>query len=206
MTKRWVMLLAGLVLYGVGIALMVRSQLGLNPWDILHQGISERTGISIGVVGIFTGVLIMLAWFPLGQRPGWGTLVNIVLIGLVTDAALAILPDVTMVALRVLLLAGGILAIGFGSGLYLSADMGAGPRDGLMVGLTRTTGWNVRTVRTAIELTVLVIGWVLGGTVGIGTLAFAFGIGPVVQFALRLLGVPIAAPVVGVQPAAIHHG
>lgn len=203
---RWGLLILGLIFFGVGIALMVRSELGLNPWEILHQGISNRTGLPIGMVSILAGVPIMLAWLPLGQRPGWGTLINIVLIGLVTDGTLAVLPPMPSVAVRAALLIAGILAIGIGSGLYLSADMGAGPRDGLMVGLTRKTGWNVRTVRTAIEVSVLAVGWLLGGTVGIGTLAFAFGIGPVVQWALKFFrgANPKQSPAAP-QPAAAEH-
>jgi uncharacterized membrane protein YczE len=174
--------------FGIGVALMVQADLGLSPWEVLHQGISEQTGIPIGTVSILLGVPILLAWWPLGQRPGWGTLINIVLIGLMTDLTLAVLPPVTGLAPRVLLMAGGILSVGVGSGLYLSAAMGAGPRDGLMLGFARRTGGSVRLVRTALEVTVLAVGWLLGGTIGIGTLAFAFGIGPIVQAALRVFG------------------
>ena len=198
--KRWAMLLIGLICFGTGVALMVRSNLGLGPWEVLHQGIARQTGIAIGTVSILIGVPIMLAWLPLGQRPGWGTCVNIVLIGLVTNQVLASLPLVANLAVAVLLLIGGILLIGIGTGLYLSAEMGAGPRDGLMLGLARRTGWSIRRVRTLIELTVLVLGWLMGGTVGVGTVAFAFGIGPVVQAALWVLtGGSAAHPRVGAQ-------
>lgn len=186
--NRWIKLFVGLVLFGTGVALMVASDLGLSPWEVLHQGISERSGIPIGTVSIMLGLPIMLMWLPLGQRPGWGTLANIIMIGLVTDIVLLVLPPSDNLVARASLLIAGILLIGFGSGLYLGANMGAGPRDGLMVGFTRKTGWNVRTVRTILELAVLAVGWLLGGTVGIGTLAFAFGIGPVVQIALKLFG------------------
>jgi uncharacterized membrane protein YczE len=188
--KRWTNLIIGLTCFGLGVALMVRADLGLSPWEVLHQGLSEQTGIPIGMVSILMGVPILLAWLPLGERPGWGTLVNIVLIGLVTDLALLALPDVSLLALRAALMIGGILTVGVGSGLYLGAAMGAGPRDGLMLGLARRSGWSVRLIRTLLEVAVLAAGWLLGGTVGIGTLAFAFGIGPVVQAALRLFGQP----------------
>ncbi len=194
--KRWTMLLIGLICFGTGVALMVRSNLGLGPWEVLHQGIARQTGIAIGTVSILIGVPIMLAWLPLGQRPGWGTCVNIVLIGLVTNQVLAILPLATNLAVEALLLGTGILLIGIGTGLYLGAEMGAGPRDGLMLGLARRTGWSIRHVRTLIEISVLLLGWLMGGTVGIGTLAFAFGIGPVVQAALQIViggGAPHAA-------------
>lgn len=185
---RWGQLTLGLALFGVGIALMVRSNLGLNPWEVLHQGISNRTGISIGSVSILLGIPILLAWLPLGQRPGWGTLLNIVLIGLVTDLTLPLLPQTASLPTRAALLLAGILTIGLGSGLYLGAEMGAGPRDGVMMGLARRSRLSVRLVRTAIELSVLGLGWLMGGTVGVGTLLFALGIGPIVQFALRLSG------------------
>ncbi|MBK9711802.1 MAG: YitT family protein [Kouleothrix sp.] len=184
--KRWSYLILGLICFGAGVALMVRANLGLSPWEILHQGISEQTGIPIGTVSILLGVPILLAWLPLGQRPGWGTLVNIILIGLVTNLVLAALPPPAGLAPRALLMVGGILVIGVGSGLYLTAEMGAGPRDGLMLGLARRSGWSVRLIRTLLEVAVLACGWLLGGTIGVGTLAFAFGIGPVVQAALRI--------------------
>lgn len=190
--KRWLILLAGLVVFGVGLALIVRANLGLGPWDVLHQGLSYHTGISIGLVSIPVGLLILLVWLPLGERPGWGTLLNVVVVGLVLDGVLWLLPSISDVLARSALLGGGIVVAGVGSGLYLSAQIGAGPRDGLMLGLARKTGGSIRLVRTLIELGALVIGWLLGGTVGIGTLAFAFGIGPIVQVALRVFGHPSA--------------
>ncbi|HEU5012417.1 MAG TPA: hypothetical protein VFT66_07725 [Roseiflexaceae bacterium] len=188
---RWLTLLAGLIMFGVGLALIVRANLGLGPWDVLHQGLSRHTGVPIGTVSIPVGLLILLAWLPLGERPGWGTLLNVVMIGLVLDGVLLLLPDVANLAARAVLLVAGIVVTGAGSGLYLSAQIGAGPRDGLMLGLSRKTGWSIRTVRTLIELSALVVGWLLGGTVGIGTLAFAFGIGPIVQVALRVFERPM---------------
>ncbi|HEU4321885.1 MAG TPA: hypothetical protein VFS21_01940 [Roseiflexaceae bacterium] len=200
-SARWARLLAGLALFGIGIALMVRSRLGLSPWEVLHQGITLHTGIPIGTVSIAMGLPLLLLWLPLGQRPGWGTLLNIVLIGLITDLSLLVLPATESLAARAALVTVGIAMIGLGSGLYLGADMGAGPRDGLMMGLARRTGLSVRLIRTAIELSVLAAGWLMGGTVGIGTVAFALGIGPVVQQAMRMLGLPPKKPVPAVaQP------
>ena len=196
--RRWIFLLVGLVLFGAGIALMVRAELGLGPWEVLHQGISHATGIAIGTVSMLLSLPIMLAWLPLGQRPAVGTLMNIVLVGLTTNVTLQITPEVHNMALRVALLLIGILLIGIGSGAYLSSAMGAGPRDGLMLGLTKRTGWNLRVTRTLIELSVLLLGLLMGGTIGVGTLAFAFGIGPVVQVALPMftrLGSPRAGVV-----------
>ncbi len=184
--RHWLTLLAGLAVFGAGLALIVRANLGLGPWDVLHQGLSRHTGIPIGTVSIPVGLLILLAWLPLGERPGWGTLLNVVMVGLVLDGMLLLLPEPGNGMMRVALLVAGIVVAGIGSGLYLSAQIGAGPRDGLMLGLARKTGWSIRMVRTLIELSALVVGWLLGGTVGIGTLAFAFGIGPIVQVALRM--------------------
>lgn len=192
LVKRWVFLLLGLVLFGVGIALMVHAELGLGPWDVLHQGIARLVNMPIGTVTIIIGVPIMLAWLPLNQRVGIGTLLNIVLIGTVTNVVLGMLPHVDNLTLRAALMLGGVVIVGVGSGLYLSSNMGAGPRDGLMIGLAERTGWSVRLVRTLIELVVLLSGVLLGGTIGIGTLVFAFGIGPVVQISLRLFERPTA--------------
>ncbi len=190
-------LVLGLVLFGSGIALMVTSGLGLSPWEVLHQGIAVRTGIAIGTVSIVVGSVVLLAWVPIGERPGIGTITNILLIGSTTNVALDLLPDLGPFALestspvdlgvRGALLAGGILLIGLGSGLYLGADLGPGPRDGLMTGLHRRFGWSIRRVRTALEIAVLIVGFVLGGTVGLGTVVFALAIGPLVQAALDLV-------------------
>lgn len=186
LARRWAFLLSGLILFGVGIGLMVRAELGLGPWDVLHQGVARLVHLPIGFVTVLTGIPVMLAWLPLKQRAGIGTILNIVLIGTVTDITLALLPHFDSVVVRTVLMLSGVLIVGFGSGLYLSSDMGAGPRDGLMIGLASRTGWSVRLVRTLIELVVLLSGVLLGGSVGIGTVVFALGIGPVVQLALRL--------------------
>lgn len=178
----------GLALFGVGISLLIVAELGLAPWDVLHQGVSKRTGISIGTVIIAIGVGLMLLWIPLKERPGLGTLLNAVEIGLVVNLVLPHLPDPDHLLARVGLLVLGILLVGVGSGFYIGAGLGAGPRDGIMLGLVRL-GLSVRGARTLIEVTVLVIGWLLGGSVGVGTLAFALGIGPLVQVLLPHLRV-----------------
>lgn len=190
----WVLLLAGLVCFGFGIALMVVADLGLGPWEVLHQGISRNTGLAIGTVSILTSVPVLLLWLPLGERPGIGTVINVFLIGIVTNVSLDLLPHPTSMISKVVCMLAGVLIIGLGSGMYLSSRMGAGPRDGLMLGFSRRTGHNVALVRTAIEVSVLIIGMLLGGTFGIGTLVFAFGIGPVVQVALRVFTETPLAP------------
>ena len=192
--RRLPRLLPGLVTCGVGLALMVLADLGLGPWEALHQGLSERTGIPIGTVGILVGFLVLLAWVPLRQRPGLGTLCNVVIIGLVIDAVLALSPEPESMMVRAACLAAGIVAMGVGSGLYIGAGLGPGPRDGLMTGVA-ARGHSLRLVRTLIELSALAVGWALGGTVGIGTIAFALGIGPLVQASLGRLSVPaLTAP------------
>jgi uncharacterized membrane protein YczE len=181
-------LLVGLVTFGLGIAMMVNADLGLGPWEAFHQGIANQTGLQIGTVSILLGLPIIALWWPLGERPGIGTLCNVVLIGTATNVGIALLPvpPQDALALRFLLMVGGVVVIAIGSGIYLSTDLGPGPRDGLMTGLHHRFGWSIRRARTAIEVTVLVLGWLLGGTVGLGTLVFAFGIGPLVQVTLRV--------------------
>lgn len=170
----------GMVGLGVGIALTVRADLGLGPWDVLHQGIAERTGLGIGVAGILVGFAVMLVALPLGAKVGLTTLVNVVLVGLVIDGTLAVLPDVSARPLRWALLAAGVVCGGLGTALYLVPALGAGPRDGLMTALA-ARGPSVRLVRTGIELTALALGLLLGGTVGPGTVVWALLVGPVVQ-------------------------
>ncbi|MET8371381.1 YczE/YyaS/YitT family protein [Micromonospora profundi] len=192
--RRLTQLYTGLVLYGVSMALMIRSGLGLNPWDVFHQGLSELTGLSFGTVTIIVGALVLLLWIPLRQRPGLGTVSNVVVIGLVVDATLALMPDGGPLALRIALLITGIVGNGAATALYLGAHLGPGPRDGLMTGMVaRRPGWSVRLVRTVIEVTVLALGWLLGGTVGVGTVAYALAIGPLAQLFIPLFAVP--APV-----------
>jgi uncharacterized membrane protein YczE len=194
-------LTAGLVAFGVGIALLVRSGLGLGPWDVLHQGITNRTGIPIGTVGILVGVVLLAAFPPLRERIGVGTLANTVVIGVVIDLTMLVLPDAGTAVAQVAFMVAGILAVAAGSGAYIGAGLGPGPRDGLMTGLARTTGASVRVVRTAIEVTVLVLGALLGGTVGVGTVAFALAIGPLVQVCLGWLSLP---PLLGSTPVPSH--
>jgi len=173
-------LLLGLTLFGLGIAMMVVANLGLSPWEVFHQGISRRTGIPLGTVGIITGVLVLLLWIPLKERPGVGTIANVFLIGIVIDLTLLVFPnDIETLWIRWVLMLGGTVVIAIGSGLYIGVGLGPGPRDGLMTGIARR-GIPIGLARGGIEVTVLVAGWLLGGTVGFGTLVFAFGIGPLV--------------------------
>jgi uncharacterized membrane protein YczE len=179
--NRLLRLYAGLALYGVGVGLQIESHLGGSPWDVFHQGLSIHLGLSIGTWIILVGALVMLLWIPLRQKPGVGTLSNIVFLGLFADAAmwLAPTPDLLMARWAYLLL--GVVATGAATALYIGAGLGPGPRDGLLTGLNRL-GLSIRSARTIIEVTVLAIGWLLGGTVGVGTLIFAIAIGPLSQF------------------------
>lgn len=179
-------LLVGLVGYGFSMAVMVRSGLGLDPWDVFHQGLANRTGMTIGVATAVVGVAVLLAWIPLRNRPGIGTVANVVVIAITVDAALAFLPEPTGLPVRVAMMVGAVLLNAVSTVLYIGAGLGPGPRDGLMTGLVARTGLSVRLVRTSIEATVLAVGWLLGGTVGIGTVVYAFGIGPLVQLTLRV--------------------
>ncbi|MGA5345329.1 YczE/YyaS/YitT family protein [Streptomyces griseoincarnatus] len=188
--RRLFQLYGGLALYGASSALLVRSGLGLEPWNVLHQGLSERTGLSMGVVLTAVGALVLLLWIPLRQRPGLGTVSNVLVIGVAMDATLAVVPDAHGMAVRVALMASGIVLNGAATGLYIAARFGPGPRDGLMTGLHQRTGVSVRLVRTAIEITVVVTGFLLGGTVGVGTVLYAVAIGPLAQLFLRAFAVP----------------
>ena len=179
-------LLLGLVLFGIGIAMMAQAGMGLGPWEVFHQGIARMTGLQLGTVSILLGIPILLAWYPLGERPGVGTVVNIVLVGTATNVALGAVPAVDGQPQQLLLMLAGVVTIAIGSGLYLAADLGPGPRDGLMTGLHFRFGWSIRRSRTAVEVSVLILGFLLGGTVGLGTVVFALGIGPMVQVALRV--------------------
>ncbi|MEU3093700.1 hypothetical protein ABZ690_02440 [Streptomyces sp. NPDC006967] len=193
LARRLFQLYAGLALYGASSALLVRSGLGLEPWNVLHQGLSERTGLSMGVVLTIVGAAVLLLWIPLRQRPGLGTISNVLVIGAAMDATLAVVPDAHAMAVRVPLMTAGIVLNGAATGLYIAARFGPGPRDGLMTGLHQHTGVSVRLVRTAIEITVVVTGFLLGGTVGVGTLLYAVTIGPSAQAFLRFFAVPSAS-------------
>jgi len=187
--RRLVQLYAGLVLFGVSMALLVRAQLGVIPWDVLHQGLSRQLGVSMGSVVIAVSLLLLLAWIPLRERPGIGTISNALVIGLTLDAALEVLPPVDAVPLRVLLVLTGVFLNAVATASYIGVHLGPGPRDGLMTGLVRRTGRSVRLVRTSIEAAVVLVGWLLGGTVGVGTVVYALAIGPLVQFLLPRLSV-----------------
>jgi uncharacterized membrane protein YczE len=181
-------LYVGLVGFGVTLALMVRARLGLGPWDVLHQGLAARLGVPIGWVVIAVGAVVLLAWIPLRERPGIGTVSNAVVVGLVVDAALAIVPAPGSLPVRAAFLAVGIVGNAAATALYIGAGLGPGPRDGLMTGLARGR-LSIGAVRTGLELTVLTIGFLLGGSVGIGTVAYAVSIGPLVHWALPRLTV-----------------
>lgn len=188
--RRVVQLLVGLFFYGIAIALMVRAAIGVSPWDVLATGVTLRTGIPFGLVTNLVGVLVLLLWIPLRQRPGLGTVLNVLLIGPSAQLGLWLIPELTELVPRVLLFVAGLLLLAVASGLYIGARLGPGPRDGLMMGIHRRFGWKIWIARTTIELFVLGIGWLLGGNVGVGTLAFALLIGPLVNVTIPLLRVP----------------
>jgi uncharacterized membrane protein YczE len=187
-------LFIGLVLFGLGIALMVHADLGLGPWDVLHQGISRRTGIPIGTVGILVGAVLLLTWIPLRERVGVGTVANTLVIGLVIDGTLWALPESAPFVVRLAEVPTAIVLVALGSGFYIGAGLGPGPRDGLMTALARRGVGSIRAVRTGIELTVLVLGWLLGGTVGWATALQALTIGPLVQWFLHRLALEPRLP------------
>lgn len=186
LTRRLLQLFVGLFLYGVAIALMVRAGIGVAPWDVLTQGIVKQTGLGFGLVVFLTSVLVLLLWIPLRQRPRFGTIANALLVGPFADLGLHVLPQQTVWWAQGLTFALGLLLLAAASGLYIGAAFGPGPRDGLMLGLHRRFGIRVGVARTAIEVTVLAIGWLLGGQVGVGTALEAVLIGPMVAFALPL--------------------
>ncbi|MFF4049846.1 YitT family protein [Streptomyces chartreusis] len=193
LVRRLSQLYIGLTLYGVSSAMLVEAGLGLEPWNVLHQGLAELTGLTIGVLSIIVGAAVLLLWIPLRQRPGLGTVSNVFVVGVAMDGALALLPEAHSLAVRIPLLVGGILLNGAATGLYIAARFGPGPRDGLMTGLHRRTGRSIRLMRTAVEIAVVVTGFALGGTVGIGTLLYTLSIGPLAQLFLRVFAVPAAS-------------
>jgi len=184
--RRAAALLSGLVLYGVSMALMVRAELGLDPWDVLHQGVSLRAGWTIGVASAVVGVAVLIAWIPLRNRPGIGTVANVIIIAVSVDAALAMLPNPHALWVRITLMIGAVVLNAFATVLYIGAGLGPGPRDGLMTGLVARTGLSVRLVRTTIEVSVLVTGCLLGGSVVVGTVVYALGVGPLIALFVRL--------------------
>lgn len=193
-TRRLVQLVLGLVLFGVSLAMVLRSGLGLSPWDVLHLGISRSTPLSIGTVVVLMSLAVLALWIPLRQAPGLGTLANALLVGVVIDASLRLVPDVDGLALQVPILVAGVVLNALGGALYIGAQLGTGPRDGLMTGLSRQTGLSLRLVRTGIEVTALVAGWLLGGTVGVGTVLYAIAVGPLVQRFLPWCVVTVTPP------------
>lgn len=192
--RRLVQLVAGLWLYGATMALLVESGLGLDPWDVFHEGLTHHVPLTFGQVVIAVGALLLLLWIPLRQRPGIGTVLNVLLIGIAVDVTLALLPTPDALGTQVVFLVLGVVGNGLAGALYIGADLGTGPRDGIWTGIVRRTGRSVRLVRTSLEVTVLVTGFLLGGTVGVGTVLYALAIGPVVQAALPL--VQVRRPVV----------
>jgi uncharacterized membrane protein YczE len=189
LARRLVQLYLGLALYGGSMALQIRAALGLDPWDVFHQGLTRHVGLSFGTITMIVGAAVLLLWIPLRQRPGLGTISNVFVIGLSVDAALSVLPTLHSVPVRIFVLMAGIVLNGVAGGLYIGARFGPGPRDGLMTGICRRTGRSVRLVRTGIEVTVLVAGVLMGGSVGVGTVAYALAIGPLVQIFLPLFTV-----------------
>jgi uncharacterized membrane protein YczE len=205
MIRRLVQLYAGLFVFGISTAMMVRSDLGLNPWDVFHEGLGDRTTLSFGTVVIITGAIVLLLWIPLRQRPGLGTISNIIVIGVAADFGLWLIPDVASLPLRAVLLTAGIFLNGAATSAYIGAGFGPGPRDGLMTGLAARSRWPIRTVRTGIELTVLVAGWALGGTVGIGTVLYAVTIGPIVHLMLSFFTIASGGVDGGDQRVDLRH-
>ncbi|WP_313825601.1 hypothetical protein [Leclercia sp.] len=184
MLRRLLQLYVGLSLYGLSTAMFIRSNLGADPWNVFHIGVAKLLEMDIGTVIILTGVLVLLLWIPLRLRPGLGTISNVIVIGLAADVALTFIPVIDSLVARSLLLISAVIVNALATGMYIGAGFGAGPRDGLMTGINARTGWSVRSVRTAIEVSVLLLGWVLGGTFGVGTVLYALSIGPLIQICL----------------------
>ena len=191
---RLVQLYAGLVLYGVSIAFLVEARLGVMPWTVLDQGLVKVFPVSLGTMAVVVGALVLLAWVPLRQRPGLGTISNVVVIGPALDVGLRLLPTPEPLAVRAVYVVLGIGLNAVATAAYIGARFGPGPRDGLMTGLVRRTGWSVRLVRTSIEVTVVAAGFLLGGDLGVGTVLYALAVGPLVQPLLPLLRVPERIP------------
>ena len=192
LARRIAQLVIGLFLYGIGLALMIRAAIGVAPWDVLGQGIALRSGLPFGLVTNIVGAIVLLLWIPIRQKPGIGTVANVLMIGTSAQFGLTIIPEQTEWWARVAIYAGGLALVAVATGLYIGARFGPGPRDGLMTGIHARFGVRLWIVRTVIEVTVLVIGWLLGGNVGIGTLAFALLIGPMVAVTIPRLMVPAA--------------
>ena len=194
MTRRLLQLYAGLLLYGLSIALQVQAMLGLGPWDVFHEGVAEHTGLSFGTVLVATSFVVLLLWIPLRQRPGLGTLSNALLVGVAADFGLAFIPEGTTLPVQLLMLAAGVGLNAVAGAAYLGANLGPGARDGLMTGFVARTGASVGKVRTAIELSIMAIGFALGGTVGLGTIVYALSIGPLLQLMIPTFRTPAPVP------------
>lgn len=201
MTRRLIQLFLGLALYGFSMALMVRAELGLNPWDVFHQGLSQHSGLSLGTIVVIVGALVLFLWIPLRQKPGIGTISNVFMIGIAADVSLWLIPPAHSLPVGWAMLLGGIFLNGVAGGAYIGAGLGPGPRDGLMTGLVKRTGGSVRVIRTGIELAVVAAGWLLGGTLGIGTLLYAVSIGPIVHRMLPLFTIADRKPEPAPLPA-----
>ena len=192
--RRLVQLVVGLAFYGASMAMVIRGALGAIPWDVLHTGLIEHIPVSFGQMSIIVALAVLLAWIPLRQKPGLGTIANALLVGIAADITLAIVPPVDGLAARVPLLLGGIVLNGMATAMYIGSQLGPGPRDGFMTGLSRVTGRSIRLVRTAIEVAVVSLGWALGGAVGVGTLLYAVAIGPLAQLMLPWFTVDLELP------------
>ncbi len=192
--RRVSQLMVGLWLYGTAMAMFIRAELGLDPWDVFHYGVQQHLGLSFGTIVVIVGGFVLLLWIPLKQWPGLGTIANVFVIGIATDVMLAVLDAPSELWLRWVFLLGGIVVNGIGGAMYIGSQYGPGPRDGLMTGLSRRTGLSIRLVRTALEVSVLAVGWLLGGIVGLGTVLYALLIGPAVQAFLPLLTVRLPVP------------
>lgn len=194
LTHRVTQLLVGLVLFGISMALLLRADLGLEPWGVLQYGLIQHVPMSYGLMSIVVSFVVLLLWIPLRQWPGLGTVLNAVVIGLAIDATLAVVPDIEGLGWRIAVMLLAIVGNGVAGAMYIGSQLGPGPRDGLMTGLARRTGRSIRLVRTSLEVTVVVLGFALGGIVGVGTVLYALLIGPVVQFFLPMLTVRVQAP------------
>jgi len=201
--RRLLQLYTGLVLYGLSTAMFVRANLGADPWNVFHLGMARIFSLNIGMVMIVVGALVLLLWIPLRQKPGLGTVSNVIVLGLAADAALALMPPVESLVARSLLLLAAILVNAIATGMYIGAGFGSGPRDGLMTGINARTGWSVRSVRTAIEVTVLLAGWLMGGTFGVGTVLYALAIGPLIQLCLPWFRIKIQQEKSLVEPTVV---
>jgi uncharacterized membrane protein YczE len=194
MTRRLLQLYAGLILYGLSMALQVQAMLGLGPWDVFHEGVAEHTGLSFGTVVILASVAVLLLWIPLKQKPGLGTISNVLVVGLAADLGLAFIPEGGTLPVQVLMLAAGVGLNAVAGAAYLGANFGPGARDGLMTGFVKLSGASVGKVRTTIELSIMAIGFALGGTVGLGTIVYALSIGPLLQLMIPTFKAPAPVP------------